>query len=273
MPRSRKTILATSLATALGALVSTQAAVAASPVNIVPHRAVYKLSLGKSAGGASVVAAEGLMVMEWTESCAGWEVQQRIKLRLHSRQNREVDTDTIYTSTESKDGTRYRFATKTLYDGKLHEEFRGRAALKSDGSGGTVLYTVPEGKTRKLERGTLFPTAHTLHLIRQAIAGKKLDFAKVFDGTSKTGSYRASTVITGMKKSEVTTVQNPLAAGTAWGMRVAFFPDGMDSSAPEWELAVALQPNGVTQHLVLDYGDFSVNARMQKIEPLKRPKC
>lgn len=248
-------------------------ALAAVKLDIVPHRAVYKLTLAKAGGGASVVGADGTMVLEWSESCTGWEVLQRIKLRLVSRQNRIVNADTLYTSSESKDGTRYMFGTKTLYDGKVHEEFQGRAAMKADGSGGTVFYSVPAGKTRQLEKGTMFPTAHTLHLMRRAVEGKKLDFSKVFDGTSKEGSYRASTVITGPKTPDLKSVQSPLAGKSAWGMRVAFFPDGKNGESPDWELSVSMQRDGISQGLLLDYGDFSVNAEMEKLEPLKRPDC
>jgi hypothetical protein len=34
-----------------------------------------------------------------------------------------------------------------------------------------------------------------------------------------------------------------------------------------------LYENGISSDLVLDYGDFSVTGKLEKIEVLERPKC
>lgn len=34
-----------------------------------------------------------------------------------------------------------------------------------------------------------------------------------------------------------------------------------------------LQANGVARSMVLDYGDLAINARLQRIEALPRPRC
>src|SRR5258707_13199360 len=54
----------------------------AGAVDIAPHRALYTMSLGTAKQNGGVVAARGSMVFEWGETCDGWTVEQRYKLRL-----------------------------------------------------------------------------------------------------------------------------------------------------------------------------------------------
>jgi hypothetical protein len=67
------------------------AAPAAFAVEIAPHRALYSLTLGSSKSSSGVVGASGAMVYEWGETCDGWTVQQRFRLRLQYAEQDGVD--------------------------------------------------------------------------------------------------------------------------------------------------------------------------------------
>ena len=59
----------------------------------------------------------------------------------------------------------------------------------------------------------------------------------------------------------------------SWGVRFAFFATGDQGANPEYELALDLLGNGISRSMLLDYGDFAVDARLVQIEALPRPKC
>src|SRR6266478_9997351 len=81
----------------------------ASAVEIAPHRALYSMSLGAAKQNSGVVAAAGSMAFSWGETCDGWTVEQRYKLRMHYSEDTDVEITSNFVTRESKDGLRYRF--------------------------------------------------------------------------------------------------------------------------------------------------------------------
>src|SRR6266852_456147 len=111
-------------------LLALAAAGGAAAVEIAPHRALYSMSLGTAKPNSGVVAARGSMVFEWGETCDGWTVEQRYKLRMHYAEDTDVEITSNFVTWESKDGLRYRFYQRKLKDGELEEETRGEAQLE-----------------------------------------------------------------------------------------------------------------------------------------------
>ena len=66
------------------------------------------------------------------------------------------------------------FVIRKLRDGDVAEETRGRAKLSGPGEAGQAEFTQPEASTVELPRGTMFPTEHTLLLIRSAMANETM---------------------------------------------------------------------------------------------------
>jgi len=54
---------------------------------------------------------------------------------------------------------------------------------------------------------------------------------------------------------------------------VAYFKPESRSAEPEYEINYALQPNGVIRHYKIDYGEFTIIAKMLKIETVEPPVC
>ena len=59
----------------------------------------------------------------------------------------------------------------------------------------------------------------------------------------------------------------------SWSVRFAFFAAGDQGAQPEYELALDLLANGIARSMLLDYGDFAVDARLIQLQALPRPKC
>jgi EipB-like len=262
----------------LAFLLGLVAAPAADAVDIAPHRALYSLTLAQTKSASGVVAASGAMVYEWGETCEGWTVQQRFRLRLEYAEQDNVDVSSSLVTWESKDGLRYRFNERRLRNGDLDEEIKGEAKLDGPGKGGSAEFTKPETATLTLPPGTIFPTAHTLLLIQHAQAGDQLISRKVFDGATVDNAGQITAVIgPGLKPNASNANEklpkSPLLERPSWRMRLAFFPADSKQEQPDYELGMRLLDNGVSQDMTLDYGDYIIRAKLDDIEALPRPSC
>jgi hypothetical protein len=205
------------------------AALPASAAEIAPHRALYSLTLGSAKQSSGVVAATGAMAYEWGETCDGWTVQQRFRLRLQYAEQDGVEVSSSLVTWESKDGLRYRFNERRLRNGEPDEEIKGEARLDGAGKGGTAEFTRPEASTLTLAPGVLFPTAHTLLLIDRAQAGEQFVAKAVFDGASVENASQITAVIGPELKPDAPKagekpVDSPLLNRPSWRIRLAFFP-------------------------------------------------
>lgn len=246
---------------------------------LVPHRATYEMKLAIARSNSGIVEVNGNMVLETVDSCDGWEIKQRIKLTFLRNDGEEFETDSSFTSYESKDGLELRFSVRNAQNDEVEEELRGRADLDSLGGRGRASFTLPETRSFDLPAGTLFPTTHLGLVLKHARDGDKSVSYKVFDGARLDGAFQVNAVIgrppklngpVPPTKGDVALLRNQ----PEWGVRFAFFANGDQGSAqPEYELALGLLGNGVARSMLLDYGDFAVDARLIQIEALPRPKC
>src|ERR1051325_5694792 len=62
----------------------------AQAAEVVPHYAVYSMSLGATHGEAGVTGAGGTMAYQWGETCDGWTVEQRYRLKMAYAESSDV---------------------------------------------------------------------------------------------------------------------------------------------------------------------------------------
>lgn len=264
--------------TRVAALALAAAAAFAGPVaaaEIASHRASYTLALGSARSSSGIAAIEGAMFIEWQEVCDGWTINQRMRFAMIDSEGERLDNDISFSSWEARDGGSYRFTLRSARDGEVTETLRGRATLKGDGGGGKAVFAEPEGLQIDLPPGTLFPTAHTLVLIRGAAAGEGRISRLVFDGATQDGALEVSAIIGAAVP--------PLAGNGAkiapevsrkgWRVRMAFFKAGGYVPEPEYETSLALQENGVGRDYTFEYPEFSIKSRLDLLEALPKPRC
>lgn len=274
-PRCRR-LIALVASAALGA---GPALAADSDLHLDPHQALYTLTLDSAKSGSGVVGATGAMFYKWGETCDGWTLEQRFRLRVAYAEEEGTDLSSTLVTFESKDGLTYRFNERRLRDGELDQEIRGEAHLDGPGKGGTAEFVKPETASFKLKPGVIFPTAHTLALIAAAKAQQQFVSRFVFDGASVEDAGQISAVIGPPLKppgdKAAKPLDDPLLQHMSWNMRLAFFPSDptADQSQPDYELSMRLLDNGVSQDMKLDYTDYVIRAALTEIEKLPRPSC
>ena len=262
----------------IAVLASAVAERALAAASVVPHRAAYELSLKTTSGDSEVVSVSGGMTFEWADKCDAWEVRESYLMRVLNNRSHEVELAGDYLGWESKDGLRYQFEIKRREFGES-KVLRGSAWLTEVGGPGIAEFEEPERDTFVLPSDTVFPTQHTLLLIDAAQRGERFDRRMLFDGSEFEGAIPVSSVLLDARPArrppalskQIT--RTPLFLDAMWPMTIAFF-DPAESDAPaSFELQLEMQANGVATSVVLDYGDFKVDAKLARLEALPATDC
>jgi hypothetical protein len=241
----------------------------AGAFEIAPHRAIYTLDLISTSNASAVADVDGEMMFQWADSCDGWTVEQRYQMNFVDAEGRELRQSSVYATWESKDGNDFTFTLRNMTNGAVDEEVRGNAALKGEGQGGTVTFRLPEEVSQELPPGTIFPTAHTLRMLRVAEKPGTLPFfnAMLFDGTGL-DSLREINAVVGDVRPMREHRDFPLLNRPFWPVGLAFYPEEESQMLPEYEMSVNLFDNGVVTDMTIDYGTFAVGATLNELAPL-----
>jgi hypothetical protein len=96
----------------------------------------------------------------------------------------------------------------------------------------------------------------------------------VFDGATDENAVQVSAAI-GVKlpPDPAVAVHSPLLDRPGWRVRLAFFPVDANAEKPDYELGMRLLDDGVSQDMLIDYGEYSIRAKLDDIEPLTKPNC
>jgi hypothetical protein len=254
------------IACALGATLAAPPAAAA----LQPHRAFYRLDLGQTRGMDPLLGVRGGLVIEWRLACDGWLSRQRLGFVAATEDGAGLARDVRFSSWEATDGSSLRYTVRSFEGDALEEEFRGEARIKEQG-GGLANFSRPEEVEVPLPSGTVFPTEHLERVLLSAERGERLLTHEVFDGWGFDSLTQITTVI-----GEPATLP-PSADGPegqrAWPVSMAYYDVDSQSDVPDFEANFLLTPDGVMHELVLDYGDFMLDATLERLELLEQPAC
>ncbi len=268
------------IARVFGALALSIAGSAATAADLKPHRALYDLDLAAVHSGSEIAALSGKMLIEWADACDGWTVSQRIQMAVSDRRGPSFENDIAFSSFETKAGDRLRFSIRWMAHGKPFREFAGRA--QRGPAGGVVSFAAPAGQSLDLPRGTLFPTEHLFLLVDAAAAGESRLSSIVFGGTGPDSLHEVSAFIgeeipAGSRQTgpggEDRQIFRDLAELRSWPVSIAYFPAGSAEPEPDFEVAYRLVENGVAEDLMLDYGEFAMDAVLDELEFISPPEC
>lgn len=245
--------------------------VAAASVNqLVPHKALYRLSLKGSSGTNDVSAVGGQMAFEWRDACDGWAINQRNLMLLESAEGVMRSVDSRMTTWEAKDGSSFRFIVDKHFGAGGGEILEGRAQRTGTG---TVIarFTAPSEVEMDLPADVMFPSQHTLALLDSIAAGEKFFAASLFDGSEfePAGFVSAAIGLKIVPEGEA----EPLISGPYWPVRLAFFGPENKTESPDYELAVDLHENGIARRLEIHFKDFTVDVALQRLERFQPGGC
>jgi hypothetical protein len=268
--------LAAIIAGALMLAVPASGKAQASPIVLVPHRAVYDLSLGETRGNSQVAAVRGRILYDFDgNACEGYTLHFRQVSELDSAEGKVSTSDLRSTTWEGADAKKFKFTSENFLDQNLVDTVDGRAER---GATATAVNLVkPQPKVLDIDGTVVFPTEHMMRVIEAARAGKSILDFPVFDG-SDTGEkvFDTLTVIGHKlgggerKHHDVADNEPKLAEIPRWPVTISYFEktkaQQSTDQTPAYAIGFELYDNGISRALSLDYNDFVVLGRLTSLE-------
>ncbi len=245
--------------------------------HVTPHRAIYDLSLKNSLSAANISDANGRMVFEVSGSkCDGYLVNMRFILSVLDNKGVTNVTDVRSSSWEGGDAKRFRFNTSQYFNQKLAKTTVGNAEADDEGKSLSVKIDSPEKAKANFTEKTYFPTEHTIYVIEEALKGKKIVNAPIYDGSENGNTLYDTTAIIGkpmesdqsVEKSDIKNLDK-LKGVASWPVSISFYDKKKSVKQdllPDYEISFRLYANGVSRSLLVDYGDFALDGELTKID-------
>lgn len=271
-------------------------AFAATSAPLLPHQAVYDLTLAKTRRNPAVDSVRGRIVYDFGGNvCDGYTTGFRQVSQIDGGEGRQVLSDLRSTTWEDGAGKSFRFKIRTLMNGSDASLSDGVAERVNGGV--TVKLKSPVAKTIHLPGDVVFPTQQMAAIIAAAKAGKTLLELSVYDGSdSGEKVFKTLTVIgrpigpgaTPAKASaggvapsrqggDIADTAAPLIHATRWPVTVSYYdsavkPDSGEQT-PVYTLSFDIYDNGVSSALMLDYNEFVLSGTMAKFTPHPVKPC
>jgi hypothetical protein len=244
---------------------------------LAAHRAVYDIHLARSEEGSGVSSASGRMVFEVTgNACQGYTMRQRMVVDIGDEDGNLGKLDFQIATFESGEGDLYSFDSRTTMNEEVVEAIEGEA--RRLGSTIEVTLKQPTEKTVRLDGEVLFPSQHLQAIIDAAVAERSFLSADIYEGVGSGESSDEAMAAIG--KAMRTPKDGPLGGGMRqWPVTIGYFePDGaskdhVGEEVPSYQMSFTLYENGVTNDLVMDYGDYALSGSLTDIERLSSANC
>lgn len=252
----------------------------AGPVILIPHRAVYNLSLLKGGDGArGVAAAEGRIAFDFGgDACEGYTLKYRQVTVLDSTESGTRTLDVRTATFEGGDGKTIRFKTDSQMEGVSEDNVDGDAELQADAI--AVRLKGPRRESVSLPGRAVFPTEHMKRLIETARAGQTTYAVKLYDGSDDGKKVYDTFALIGRKiePGSGTGIEEParqeaLSKLARWPMTISYFNAGTGDQRPAYVISFELYENGISRALKLDYGDFALKGELQSLAILPATAC
>jgi hypothetical protein len=256
----------------------------AGSVPLLPHQALYELSLKKVRSSASVESVKGRILYVFTGSlCEGYTTEFRQISHLDSGEGKSTYSDLHSVNWEEGRGKSFRFKIETRMNDTAASVVEGAAERRADKI--VVKLKQPVSKTLTLDGSTLFPSQQVERILEAAKAGQTFLQLQVYDG-SDTGEkvYSTMTVIgQPIPGDRVTATADPgvaddrLKTATRWPVTVSYFEPGAKPAdgeqTPVYAMSFELYENGVSRELALDYNDFVIGGGMSRFDVKDAKPC
>jgi hypothetical protein len=249
---------------------------------LVPHRAVYEMTLDQSRPASGISGVKGRMVFEFAGSgCDGYTMNMRLVTQVEGNTGRSIVTDLRSSTWEEGAGKRYRFNSSQYKGEALEESTSGDAERAGPNDHVDVHVSLPKSKELKVSGPVMFPTQHSLAILDTAKKGQSVLQTKIYDGSSKGDKVYSTTAFIGKRlkagtKKPSKRVENDrtLEQLDSWPVSISYFEtDDSAGETPVYQLNFRMYDNGVSRELVIDYGDFAIKGDLSSLEFMPMSKC
>ncbi|RAH98152.1 hypothetical protein DLJ53_25885 [Acuticoccus sediminis] len=268
---------------ALASLLAASAAASAPQPALVPHRAVYDLSLARVEPSVSILSVNGTLVYELEGSpCDGYTVTSTFQTNTVDREGQMSRTDLRTSTYETVGPAEFHFLNQTFAqdDGKTLVD--GTATGTATGT--MVEINKPKPASFELSRA-VFPTQHTRLVLMAAANGERVLEAPMFDGGGAADTVYDTTTVIGPAVTNLPGATDrereafgALADATnrpTYTTSISYFDQAADSgeTVPDYVISFRMMDNGISYAATFDYGNFVLNGRLIDLEVMPQPQC
>ena len=249
---------------------------ATAPVALIPHRAIYDLSLGTTRSNSQLTGVRGRILYDFGGSaCQGYSLEFRQVSELDTGEGKVSTSDLRSTTWEGADAKSFKFTSQNFVDENLIDSVDGHAEREPTKT--AVALEKPQQKSLSLAAGVVFPTEHMVRVIKAARAGQSVLSFPVYDG-SETGDkvFDTLTVIgreigSGERNhDDAAAADSKLASVSRWPVTVSYFERGKTDNdseqLPAYAISFELYANGISRALALDYNNFVINGKLSSLD-------
>ena len=254
-----------------------------APVVLVPHRAIYDLSLGDTRGNSQVAGVSGRILYDFDgNACQGYSLEFRQVSKLDTGEGKVSTSDLRSTTWEGADSRTFKFTSQNFVDQSLVDAVDGHA--EHDAGKTAVDLEKPQQKTLDIDPGVVFPTEQMVRVIGAARAGRSILNFPVYDG-SETGDKVFDTLsVIGRKlapderqHADAAAAEPRLASVARWPVTISYFEkskkENSSEQTPAYAIGFELYENGISRALTLDYNDFVVTGKLSSLEIKEAKPC
>lgn len=251
---------------------SSSAAGAISTAGLAAHKAVYEIRLDRAAGGG-VLAATGTAVYKVERVCSGWTMENLTSLTLSYEGEGDFRQMWTLASWESADGTDFR--ARVIEYGREGVVERVTSTAHVGPRGGRAVYSDPAPVERTLPVDTRFTMAHLAEVLEIAKGGGRQLSRVLFDGGNKDNPYTVNAVVLRPAAAAAREVASrfKLPEVPAWRVHMAFFPYGVQSGEPDFEIEGTYRTDGIAADVVQDFGSFRLRLKLKDLKLIDNPDC
>ncbi|MEX0693083.1 MAG: DUF1849 family protein [Rhodospirillales bacterium] len=239
---------------------------------LVPHQAIYKMTLASKSPTSRFNGLSGASVSLIERGCEGWVVTEQVVMTMLTVAGGAIEREMNFKARESRDGKNYFFHSDSITNGEKNT-YSG-SARRADNGEAEAEFVTPRPFEMPLPKDTLFYIGTTEWLLDLARSEKRTGERFAFDGTDDEGPQKVTAFILpdGIGGKGVPGDQS-LLDKKAWQARLAFFKTGSQESRPEFEISLRLLENGVITHFELIFDDLIVDQVLQDVLPARDEQC
>ncbi len=253
------------------------------PVVLVPHRAIYELSLAQTRGSSSIVGVRGRILYDFSgNACDGYSLIFRQVSELDNGEGKMSTSDLRSTTWEDADAKKFDFSSQNFVDENLTDTVDGRAEHEAKQT--AVDLRKPTRKILDLDAGVVFPTEHMVRAIEAARAGKHILSFPVYDGSESGDKVFNTLTVIGNKigpgernHDDAAAHEQKLADVPRWPVTISYFTAGKDVQSgeqmPDYTIGFELYENGISRALTLDYNNFVVSGKLVSLDIKQAKPC
>jgi hypothetical protein len=252
-----------------------------SPVRLVPHRAVYDISLARSdSSSRGIDTARGRIAFDFGgDACEGYTLKYRQVTVIEGGETGSRTLDVRTATYESGNGRSMRFKNDSRSEGGVATSTDGEADITSEGSL-AIRLKQPRRETLTVPGETIFPTEHMKRLIAAAKHDETKLGIKLFDGADDGKKVYDTLSLIGRRiepgagaSLEDAAKQDALAKIARWPVTVSYYNAGTGDQMPAYTISFDLYENGISRAIRLDYGDFALKGDLKTVEVQPYTEC